>query len=108
MPFDVVLPPMIGGMLPSRMLKGGAIKARPVRVVDQLIDQWSRRELLITATRVLLAGVSVLAITLDPSEPAAYAGVTYAVLLAYTGYALLPRIHVWTAHAFTRGWPLTT
>ena len=95
-------------MLASRMLNGGALKSRPVRVVDQLIDQWSRRELLITATRVLLAGVSVLAIGLDPSEPAEYADFTYAVLLAYAGYALLPRIHVWTAHAFTRGWPLTT
>jgi signal transduction histidine kinase len=95
-------------MLASRMLNGGALKSRPVRVVDQLIDQWSRRELLITATRVLLAGVSVLAIGLDPSEPAEYADFTYAVLLAYTGYALLPKIHVWTAHAFTRGWPMTT
>ena len=95
-------------MLTRRMANGGAASPRPVPLVDQVTDQWGRRERLITATRLLLAGVSVLALSLDPSEPSVYARLAYGAVLAYAGYALLTAIHAWTADAFTRWWPLTT
>jgi signal transduction histidine kinase len=90
------------------MANGGAASSRPVPIVDQLTDQWGRRERLITATRLLLAYVSVLALTLDPSEPAEYAGFAHGAVLAYAGYAALTAIHAWTADVFTRWWPMTT
>jgi signal transduction histidine kinase len=95
-------------MLNSRMANGGAAGSRPVPIDDQVTDQWGRRERLITATRLLVAGVSVLTVTLNPSEPAAYARFAYGVMLAYTGYAVLTAVHAWTADAFTRWWPLST
>src|SRR2546428_11825632 len=47
-----------------------------------------RAELLIAVCRVALAVFSVLAIRLDPSGPARYAGGTRALLGAYLAYAL--------------------
>ena len=95
-------------MLTGRMANGAAVSSRPVSIVDQVTDQWGRRERLITATRLLLASVSVLALSLDPSEPSDYARFTYGTVLVYAGYALLTAIHAWTADAFTRWWPMST
>ena len=94
--------------LVSRMTQGGAAGSRPVPIVHDVTDQWGRRERLITSTRLLLACVAVLALTLDPSKPAEYARFAYEAVLAYAGYALLTAIHAWTADAFTRWWPMTT
>ena len=85
--------------LVGRMTQGGAAGSRPVPIVHDVTDQWGRRERLITSTRLLLACVAVLALTLDPSKPAEYARFAYEAVLAYAGYALLTAIHAWTADA---------
>lgn len=48
-----------------------------------------RSERLIAGGRVVLATFSLLAIWLDPSEPAQYAALTYSLLIAYVLYALI-------------------
>lgn len=48
-----------------------------------------RSERLIAGGRVILASFSLLAIWLDPSEPAKYAALTYSLLIAYVLYALV-------------------
>ena len=56
-----------------------------------------RSERLIALGRGVLAGLSLLAIWLDPSEPAKYAQSTYSLLAAYLAYALLLAAWAWTA-----------
>jgi signal transduction histidine kinase len=55
-------------------------------------------ERLIAGGRVALASFSLLAIWLDPSEPAQYAGLAYLLLTAYVFYALLIALLVWTSY----------
>jgi signal transduction histidine kinase len=49
----------------------------------------SRPERLIAAGRVVLAGASLFAVWLDPSEPVRHAGLAYSLLALYLGYAAL-------------------
>lgn len=58
-----------------------------------------RAERLIAAGRVVLASFSLLAIWLDPSEPAKYAALAYSILAAYVLYALIVLLLVWTSFA---------
>ena len=49
----------------------------------------SRAERLIAVGRVVLSVFSLLAVWLDPTEPARYASIAYSLLAAYAGYSLL-------------------
>jgi signal transduction histidine kinase len=60
-----------------------------------------RVERLVAAGRVVLAAFSLVAIWLDPSEPAQYAPTAYAVLAVYVGYAVLVALAVWRASVVT-------
>jgi signal transduction histidine kinase len=77
-------------------------------VIDLVTDLWARRERLIATTRVLIAGVAVLALTLDPSQPKEHAALVYQLLLAFMGYAIITAAHAWTDDAFKRRWAVTT
>jgi signal transduction histidine kinase len=48
-----------------------------------------RAERLIAGGRVVLAGSSLFAVWLDPTEPAKYAAIAYSLLAAYLGYSLV-------------------
>lgn len=54
----------------------------------------STAERLIASSRVILGGLFLLAIWLDPSEPSRYASLTYSILAGYAGYAFLLAILV--------------
>src|SRR6058998_3984602 len=60
----------------------------------------SYAERLIAAARLVLVASSLLAIWLDPHEPAEYAALTYRLLSGYFLYALLVAALVWS-------WPTT-
>lgn len=68
----------------------------------------SRQERLIGAGRVVLAASSLLAVWLDPSEPAKYAQIAYGLLVAYLVYAALVALAVARAQAVPTGWRLAT
>lgn len=55
----------------------------------------SRAERLIATGRAVLAGFFLLAIWLDPSEPSRHAQITYTILAAYLGYALVLAMVTW-------------
>ena len=65
--------------------------------MDLLFSPQGRAERLITTARVVLAVFSLLAIWLDPSEPAKYATVAYVLLSAYVVYSLIAASIVWLA-----------
>jgi len=67
-----------------------------------------RAELLIAACRVALAVFSVLAIRLDPSGPARYAGSTRALLGAYLAYALAALATLWGPWKLPGWWKVGT
>jgi signal transduction histidine kinase len=77
-------------------------------VIDLVTDLWARRERLIATTRVLISGVAVLALTLDPSQPSEHAELVYTLLIGYLGYAVITAAHAWTDDAFKRRWAVTT
>jgi hypothetical protein len=80
-------------------LWGGGITATGNgRLVDVNYAPRIRAERLIATSRVVLALLSLLAVWLDPYTPAAYARLTYAVLLAYVSYALIVAAITWLAH----------
>lgn len=54
-----------------------------------------RAELLIAASRCILASFSLLAIWLDPSEPARYAALAYSMMVGYVVYSLAVIVTVW-------------
>lgn len=68
----------------------------------------SRQERLIGAGRVVLAASSLLAVWLDPSEPANHAQIAYGLLVAYLVYAALVALAVARAQAVPSGWRLAT
>jgi signal transduction histidine kinase len=68
----------------------------------------SRQERLIGAGRIVLAASSLLAVWLDPSEPAKYAHIAYGLLMAYVVYAVAVALAVARAEAVPPGWRLTT
>jgi signal transduction histidine kinase len=68
----------------------------------------SRAERLIAAGRVALAAFSLLALRLDPSEPARYAWIAYALLSAYAVYALVLLDLLWLVRKFPNWWKLAT
>lgn len=68
----------------------------------------SRQERLIGAGRVVLAASSLLAVWLDPSEPAKYVQIAYGLLVAYLVYAVLVALAVARAPAVPSGWRLAT
>ncbi len=55
----------------------------------------ARAERLIALGRVILAGASLVAIYVDPSEPSRFAGLAYTCLAGYLGYALLLLAVAW-------------
>ena len=70
--------------------------------------QQSRIERLIAITRVVMAIAALLAIWLDPSQPARYAWVAYASLTCYVMYALALALLAWQAVVSLRRLRLTT
>jgi signal transduction histidine kinase len=59
----------------------------------------SRSERLIATGRAVLAAFSLLAIWLDPSQPALYAEFVHAVVVAYVGYAFVVTAVAWRSPA---------
>ena len=59
----------------------------------------SRAERLIAGGRVILAGSSLFAVWIDPTEPAKYARTAYALLVAYVLYAVVVAALVWRSDA---------
>ena len=57
-----------------------------------------RTERLVAVGRVVLASSSMLAIWLDPSQPAKYAAVTYGLMAVYVVYSVALLGLVWSAH----------
>lgn len=57
----------------------------------------SRTERLIASGRVVLAASSLIAIWLDPLQPAQYAEETYGLMVAYVVYSVLLALLVWSA-----------
>jgi len=70
--------------------------------------QQSRIEQLIAITRVVMAVAALLAIWLDPSQPAKYARVAYASLTCYLVYALALALLAWQAVVSLRRLRFTT
>ncbi len=68
----------------------------------------SRQERLIGAGRVVLAASSLLAVWLDPSEPAKYAQIAYGLLTAYLVYAVVVALAVARAAGVLPAWRLAT
>lgn len=62
-----------------------------------------RAERLIAGGRVVLAATSLAALWRDPSEPAKYAAIAYALLVAYLFYALILSAVAWRAAAARPG-----
>ena len=60
----------------------------------------SRAERLIAAGRVILAGFSLLAIWLEPTEPTRYAELAYSILYGYLFYALVLALVTWLIDVF--------
>jgi signal transduction histidine kinase len=61
-----------------------------------------RPERLIAAGRIVLAGASLLALALHPSEPASQSGRTLVLVAGYAGYALLLAIATWRSNRPSR------
>jgi len=68
----------------------------------------SRAERLIGVGRVVLAASSLVALWRDPSEPAKYATIAYALLAAYLVYALVLAALAWRAISLTPPFGLVT
>jgi len=68
----------------------------------------SRAERLIAGGRVALAAFSLLALRLDPSEPARYAPVAFTLLTAYVAYALVLFDLLWFIRKFPNWWKIAT
>jgi hypothetical protein len=68
----------------------------------------SRAERLIAAGRVALAAFSLLALRMDPSEPARYARIAVTLLSAYVAYALILFALLWVIRKFPEWWKLAT
>ena len=68
----------------------------------------SRAERLIAGGRVALAAFSLLALRLDPSEPARYAPVAFTLLIAYVAYALVLLDLLWFIRKFPNWWKIAT
>ncbi|HVR31032.1 MAG TPA: sensor histidine kinase [Thermoanaerobaculia bacterium] len=64
-------------------------RAIPVSDLELRLSRLGRGERLITWSRVALAAFSLLAVWLDPAEPARYARIAYTLLAAYVAYALV-------------------
>ncbi len=67
--------------------------------MEPLYSPHNRAERLIAAGRVALATSSLFAVWLDPSEPANYASVAYALLALYVVYAIATAVLVWRSDA---------
>jgi len=57
----------------------------------------TRAERVVAAGRLVLAASTLFAIWLDPSQPAKYADLTYALMVVYVGYSLALLALVWTS-----------
>lgn len=66
----------------------------------------NRSERLIAAGRVVLSAFSLLAIRLDPTEPAKYAEFTYALMAIYVLYSALLAVLIWRMPVLHRALPL--
>ena len=62
----------------------------------------------IATSRAVLAVVSLVAIWLDPTEPARYAAIAYALMVLYMGYAILVAFGVHRAEVIAAALPLIT
>jgi signal transduction histidine kinase len=74
--------------------------------MESLFSHRSRTERLIAGGRVVLAASSLFAVWRDPSEPAKYASIAYALLIAYLVYAITVALVAWRDRAPARfqGW----
>lgn len=72
------------------------------------LSSHSRTEWLIAGGRVALAAFSLLALRLDPSEPARYAPIAFTLLTAYAAYALVLLYLLWVIRKFPSWWKLAT
>ncbi|HSL82046.1 MAG TPA: sensor histidine kinase [Thermoanaerobaculia bacterium] len=91
----------------SARFPGGA-PAATLAAVATAYSPTSRQERLIGAGRVVLAASSLLAVWLDPSEPAKYAETAYGLLVAYLVYAAAVALAVTRAGAVPPVLRLTT
>ena len=64
-------------------------------LVAALPGSRSQAERTIAAARVALAMFSLAAVWFDPAEPARFAATTYALHVAYVGYALILGVSSW-------------
>ncbi len=76
--------------------------------MDPVYSPQNRAERLIVLGRVVLAAFSLLAIGLDPSEPAKYAHTAYTLLAGYLGYAALLIPLAWRARLSLRRFGVVT
>lgn len=67
--------------------------------MESLYSPQSRAERLIAAGRVVLAGASLLAVWLDPTEPAKNAGTVYLLMAAYLAFGAVVAVLVWRSWA---------
>lgn len=65
-----------------------------------------RPERLICTARVLLAVFSLLAVWLDPTEPANFAPLAYALMVGYVIYAWVVALIIWRSQGLGRSWPM--
>lgn len=79
--------------------------ARPVRVLDRFTTYGGHRERVIIVARILMAGLLILVLSLDPPAPE-YRTFAVEAVAIIAGYATLMTIHAWRADAFTHWWPL--
>jgi hypothetical protein len=68
----------------------------------------SRAERLVAGGRVVLATFSLLAIYIDPTEPAKYRELTYSLLVAFVLYALGVALWTWPRLTQGRTWTIAT
>ncbi len=74
---------------------------KPISVshrVDWRYLSKNRAELVIAISRCVLAAFSLLAISLDPSQPSRYTSMAYGMMAAYAVYSLLMAIMAWRIH----------
>lgn len=64
----------------------------------------TRAERLVAAGRIVLAVSSLLAVWIDPSEPARHSQIAYGLLVAYVCYSMGVAVLVWRSEAPSEGW----
>lgn len=68
----------------------------------------SRAERLVAGGRIVLASFSLVAIYIDPTEPAQYERLTYSLLVLFVAYAAAVALWTWPRVTQRRGWTIAT